>query len=116
MPDLRISASEMFALEITRAILAQPSPLGDTSGPWLHVDVASSPAERGGLRRKVYVWVVIHGFDTTFETVCYLSKEGNRWTYGAVLFTGTSETMPGNSQVFDVSLEDHKIILKPMRP
>jgi len=90
MSNLRISASEMFAIESTRAVLAKHRlpKLGRASGPWLNMEVNSMPiigSSDGPKSRKVYILLSVRGIDVRLESVCQITNVQGDWSEGYVL-------------------------------
>ncbi len=117
MVDLRITASLMFALEMTRAVLAQQDliPEADLTAPIGEMDIGfNSTTENPSVDfRKFYLTFSVKGVDHEFAFYCQTRRTENGWTDGWIII----DSLPMNPQTgpirFRCTLENNRIITSP---
>ncbi len=87
MSDLRITASTMFAIEMTRAILVQHLLLPgiDLTSPWKEMEMELSPVSKGseGSARRIRIVFQLHGFERVFISDCVVFNRNEGWCEGS---------------------------------
>lgn len=120
MAFTRIPASVMFAVEATRASIAEHHlpVIGDASGPWYDMDVTSmAKVERPlSAARKVYVKFSVHGIERRLESICHVERGDNSpWNSGLIQIMPLDRSGDERFEsMFQVHLVNHKIVSNVM--
>ena len=108
MSHLRLTASKMFAIEITKAVFAQKSLLVGISfnAPWMYVDM-----EMGDERtRLISLLIKIHDAPSRIRSDCEVYSRNGKWLFGTCSIT-LVDIDPDRVWSFNCELQDGKIVV-----
>ena len=113
MQKIRITESLMFAVEMSRAVLAQHTLINgiDQTSPFGTMDVSFEPIteENGVDERKFYLSFRLRGVDEKFVFYCCTEREEEGWVSGWVI-VDSIVAHPGKGFKFKCKLEGNTIV------